>query len=103
MLKAKAAVHFPRWTNIASMKITASNQTTVHNESLKSSVDLLALLKSAGTVDAQITKVVDGGLLLNTRLGELFTNNSSGLKTGDKLQLTYGESDSKTGTSSDKG
>ncbi|MFT7555814.1 MAG: hypothetical protein ACI9LO_002137, partial [Planctomycetota bacterium] len=95
MLNPKAAVHFPRWTKIASMKITASNLTPGPNESLKLSVDLLAQLKSAGTLDAQISKVVDGGLLLSTRLGDLFTNNSPGLKSGDKLQLQYTERDSK--------
>jgi flagellar hook-length control protein FliK len=49
--------------------------------------DLLAQLKAAGTVEAEVIKVLQGKLLLSSRLGEILTTNTLNYKPGDKINL----------------
>ena len=52
--------------------------------------DLLAQLKTAGTVEAEVIKVLQGKLLLSSRLGEILTTNTLNYKPGDQINLRLG-------------
>lgn len=55
--------------------------------------DLLAQLKAAGTVEAEVMKQLQGKqLLLSSRLGEILTANSLSYKSGDRLILRLDDS-----------
>jgi hypothetical protein len=49
--------------------------------------DLLAQLKAAGTIEAEVIKVLQGKLLLSSRLGEILTSNTLNYKPGDQINL----------------
>jgi len=49
--------------------------------------DLLAQLKTAGTIEAEVIKLLPGKLLLSSRLGEILTSNTLNFKPGDRLNL----------------
>ena len=49
--------------------------------------DLLAQLKAAGTVEAEVIKVLQGKLLLSSRFGEILTTNTLNYKPGDQINL----------------
>jgi len=49
--------------------------------------DLLAQLKAAGTIEAEVIKVLQDKLLLSSRLGDILTSNSLNYKVGDQLSL----------------
>jgi hypothetical protein len=55
--------------------------------------DLLAQLKTAGTIEAEVIKVLQDKLLLSTRLGDILTSNSLNYKVGDQLNLRLGGSE----------
>ena len=57
------------------------------------SSNLLAQLKAAGTIEAEVIKVLQDKLLLSSRLGEILTSNSLNYKTGDQLNLRLAGSD----------
>ena len=57
------------------------------------SSNLLAKLKAAGTVEAEVIKVLQDRLLLSSRLGEILTSNSLNYKKGDQLTLRLAGSD----------
>jgi len=52
--------------------------------------DLLAQLKTAGTIEAEVIKVLQGKLLLSSRLGEILTTNTLNYKPGDRINLRLG-------------
>jgi len=52
--------------------------------------DLLAKLKAAGTIEAEVIKVLQGKLLLSSRLGEILTTNTLNYKPGDQINLRLG-------------
>ncbi|MBT8435560.1 MAG: flagellar hook-length control protein FliK [Gammaproteobacteria bacterium] len=54
--------------------------------------DLLAQLKAAGTIEAEVIKVLQNKLLLSSRLGDILTSNSLNYKVGDQLNLRLGGS-----------
>lgn len=49
--------------------------------------NLLAQLKAAGTIEAEVIRVMQDKLLLSSRLGEILTSNSLNYKAGDQLNL----------------
>jgi hypothetical protein len=49
--------------------------------------DLLAQLKIAGTIEAEVIKVLQGKLLLSSRFGEILTTNTLNYKPGDQINL----------------
>ena len=49
--------------------------------------DLLAQLKAAGTIEAEVIKVLQGKLLLSSRFGEILTTNTLNYKPGDQINL----------------
>jgi hypothetical protein len=49
--------------------------------------DLLAQLKTAGTIEAEVIKVLQGKLLLSSRFGEILTTNTLNYKPGDQINL----------------
>jgi hypothetical protein len=55
--------------------------------------DLLAQLKAAGTIEAEVIKVLQDKLLLSSRLGDILTTNSLNYKVGDQLNLRLGGSE----------
>ena len=55
--------------------------------------DLLAQLKAAGTIEAEVIKVLQDKLLLSSRLGDILTSNSLNYKVGDQLNLRLGGSE----------
>jgi hypothetical protein len=52
--------------------------------------DLLAQLKAAGTIKAEVIRVLQGKLLLSSRLGEILTTNTLNYKPGDQINLRLG-------------
>ena len=52
--------------------------------------DLLAQLKAAGTIEAEVIKVLQGKLLLSSRFGEILTTNTLNYKPGDQINLRLG-------------
>ncbi len=55
--------------------------------------DLLTQLKAAGTIDAEVIKLLQGSkLLLSSRLGDILTTNNLSYKPGDKLRLRFDDS-----------
>ena len=55
--------------------------------------DLLAQLKAAGTIEAEVIQVLQDKLLLSSRLGDILTSNSLNYKVGDQLNLRLGGSE----------
>ena len=53
--------------------------------------DLLAQLRAAGTIEAEVIKVLNDNLLLRSRLGDILTRNTLNYKTGDRLLLRLDE------------
>ena len=49
--------------------------------------DLLSQLKAAGTIEAEVIKVLQGKLLLSSRFGEILTANTLNYKPGDQINL----------------
>jgi len=50
--------------------------------------DLLTQLRAAGTIEAEVIKLLQGNkLLLSSRLGDILTSNSLNYKPGDRLDL----------------
>jgi len=49
--------------------------------------DLLSQLKAAGTIEAEVIKVLQGKLLLSSRFGEILTTNTLNYKPGDQINL----------------
>ncbi len=49
--------------------------------------DLLAQLKAAGTIEVEVIKVLQGKLLLGSRLGEILAANTLNYKPGDQFNL----------------
>ncbi len=55
--------------------------------------DLLAQLKTAGTIEAEVLKLLPGNkLLLSSRLGDILTSNSLNYRAGDRLTLRFDDS-----------
>ncbi len=55
--------------------------------------DLLAQLKAAGTIEAEVLKLLPGNkLLLSSRLGDILTSNSLNYQAGDRLNLRFDDS-----------
>lgn len=55
--------------------------------------DLLAQLKAAGTIEAEVLKLLPGNkLLLSSRLGDILTSNSLSYQAGDRLNLRFDDS-----------
>jgi len=55
--------------------------------------DLLTQLKAAGTIEAEVIKLLQGNkLLLSSRLGDILTSNSLNYKPGDRLDLRLDDS-----------
>ncbi len=69
------------------MDIKGLNDSLTGRSSFFQAGDLLAQLKAAGTIEAEVIKVLQGKLLLSSRLGEILTTNSLNYKTGDRLNL----------------
>ena len=55
--------------------------------------NLLVQLKAAGTIEAEVIRVLQDKLLLSSRLGEILTSNSLNYKTGDRLIVRLAGSD----------
>jgi len=55
--------------------------------------NLLAQLKAAGTIEAEVIRVLQDKLLLSSRLGEILTSNSLNYKAGDQFNLRLAGSD----------
>lgn len=49
--------------------------------------ELSELLSRSGPIEARVLKLLDGGLLLGSRLGEILTSNNLKFKVGDRLTL----------------
>ncbi len=56
--------------------------------------DLLTRLRAAGSVEAEVMRVLGDRLLLRSELGEILTRNRLDLRPGDRLRLRLGGSDS---------
>ncbi len=56
--------------------------------------DLLTRLRAAGSVEAEVMRVLGERLLLRSELGEILTRNRLDLQTGDRLRLRLAGSDS---------
>ncbi|MDH3535243.1 MAG: flagellar hook-length control protein FliK [Gammaproteobacteria bacterium] len=54
--------------------------------------NLLAQLRAAGTVEAEVIRLLQGQLLLSSRLGEILTRNTLDYKPGDRINLRLDES-----------
>ena len=55
--------------------------------------DLLAQLRAAGTIEAEVLKLLPGNkLLLASRLGDILTSNSLNYQAGDRLNLRFDDS-----------
>ena len=55
--------------------------------------DLLAQLRAAGTLEAEVVRLLrDNQLLLNSRLGQIRTQNSLDYRVGDRINLRLDES-----------
>lgn len=55
--------------------------------------DMLAQLKAAGTIEAEVLKLLPGNkLLLASRLGDILTSNSLNYQAGDRLNLRFDDS-----------
>ena len=54
--------------------------------------DLLAQLRAAGTVEAEVIRLLQGQLLLSSRLGEILTRNTLDYRPGDRISLRLDES-----------
>lgn len=52
--------------------------------------DLLTKIKAAGSIEAEVIKVLQGKLLLSSRLGEILTTNTLNYKPGDQINLRLG-------------
>ncbi len=57
--------------------------------------DLLARLRASGAIEAEVVSVLQGKLLLSSRLGDILTSNRLGYGPGDRLSLRLDDS---TGT-----
>ena len=56
-----------------------------------SSGDLLAQLRAAGTIEAEVVKVLQDSLLLRSRLGDILTRNTLNYRAGDRINLRLDE------------
>ncbi len=75
------------------MDLKIPNELPRLNPAVKQVGDLLAQLKAAGTIEAQVVKLLkDNQLLLTSRLGQILTSNSLDYKPGDRVNLRLDES-----------
>ena len=73
------------------MDINLPSELTNPRPSTAAGGDLLAQLRAAGTIEAEVIKVLKDSLLLSSRLGEILTRNTLNYKTGDRLYLRLDE------------
>jgi hypothetical protein len=69
------------------MDIKSLNDSLTSRPPVSQNGDLLAQLKAAGTIEAEVIKVFQDKLLLSSRLGEILTSNSLNYKVGDQFNL----------------
>jgi hypothetical protein len=69
------------------MDIKSLNDSLTSRPPVSQNGDLLAQLKAAGTIEAEVIKVLQDKLLLSSRLGDILTSNSLNYKVGDQLNL----------------
>ena len=69
------------------MDIKSLNDSLTSRPPVSQNGDLLAQLKAAGTIEAEVIKVLQNKLLLSSRLGDILTSNSLNYKVGDQLNL----------------
>ena len=75
------------------MDIKSLNESLTSRPPVSKNGDLLAQLKAAGTIEAEVIKVLQDKLLLRSRLGDILTSNSLNYKVGDQLNLRLGGSE----------
>jgi len=75
------------------MDIKSLNESLTSRPPVSQNGDLLAQLKAAGTIEAEVIKVLQDKLLLRSRLGDILTSNSLNYKVGDQLNLRLGGSE----------
>ena len=83
----QTAASYPGWTIIASMDIKILSEFLTGKPAVSQTGDLLAQLKTAGTIEAEVIKVLQGKLLLSSRFGEILTTNTLNYKPGDQINL----------------
>lgn len=72
------------------MDIKSLNDSLTSRPPVSQNGDLLAQLKAAGTIEAEVIKVLQDKLLLSSSLGDILTTNSLNYKLGDQLNLRLG-------------
>ena len=77
------------------MEISNANSSVTNTASAIPVSDLSALLLRTGPIEARVLKLLDSGLLLGSRLGEILTSNNFKFKVGDRLILRIDASASK--------
>ncbi len=75
------------------MDIKSLNDSLTGRPPVSQNGDLLAQLKAAGTIEAEVIKVLQDKLLLSSRLGDILTSNSLNYRVGDQLNLRLGGSE----------
>lgn len=73
------------------MDINLPSELTSPRSSTAAAGDLLTQLRAAGTIEAEVIKVLQDSLLLRSRLGEILTRNTLNYKPGDRLYLRLDE------------
>ena len=75
------------------MDIKIPNETITGRPVATQFGDLLAQLRIAGTIEAEVVKQLQGKLLLNSRLGQILTTNSLSYRPGDRLDIRLVDSE----------
>ena len=87
----KSAKHtaalYPGRTKIANMDIKIPTDSVSPRPVSSQATDLLAKLKAAGTVEAEVIRQLQGKLLLSSRVGDILTSNTLNYKPGDRVSL----------------
>lgn len=89
----QTAASGPGWKIIASIDIKSLDDSANVRSPATQTGDLLARLKAAGTIEAEVVRVLQDKLLLSSRLGEILTSNSLNYRAGDQLNLRLDGSD----------
>ena len=93
MTTDQTATSYPGWKIIASMDIKSLSDSLTGRPPVSQNGDLLAQLKAAGSIEAEVIKVLQDKLLLSSRLGDILTSNSLNYRVGDRFNLRLGGSE----------
>jgi hypothetical protein len=75
------------------MDINSLSQALTGQSATAQTTDLLVQLRAAGAIEAEVIRVLEGKLLLSSRLGDILTTNTLNYKTGDRLNIRLGGSE----------